>query len=115
MATPCHAYEHRVDNKMYRLQTTEKPIVRTEAQDTFCMDDYPNGCNAIVAVISYTGMWMPCMTVRSSNNGLHKGTIWKMRWLLTNLPTREGELTVGYWHTLAMQPPASLFRAIIRR
>lgn len=55
LATPCHSYVHRVDNKIYRLQTPQKPIVRTSGQMEYPMNDYPTGANAIVAVISYTG------------------------------------------------------------
>ena len=29
--------------------------MRNQAQDEYCMDEYPNGCNAVVAVLSYTG------------------------------------------------------------
>jgi DNA-directed RNA polymerase I subunit RPA2 len=55
MGTPCHAWNHRADGKMYRLLTPQTPVVRPALHNTYKMDDYPNGCNAIVAVISYTG------------------------------------------------------------
>ncbi|KAH9260373.1 hypothetical protein BASA81_001543 [Batrachochytrium salamandrivorans] len=29
--------------------------IKTQAQDTYMIDEYPNGCNAVVCVISYTG------------------------------------------------------------
>jgi DNA-directed RNA polymerase I subunit RPA2 len=55
MGTPAHALPHRADNKMYRLQNVQFPLVQTRAQTTFAIDEHPNGCNAVVAVISYTG------------------------------------------------------------
>eukprot|EP00656_Telonema_subtile_P016185 TRINITY_DN18534_c0_g1_i2.p1 TRINITY_DN18534_c0_g1~~TRINITY_DN18534_c0_g1_i2.p1 ORF type:complete len:927 (-),score=299.62 TRINITY_DN18534_c0_g1_i2:196-2976(-) len=55
MATPYHSYPYRVDNKVYRIQTPQAPIVRTRAQDEYEMDEYPGGTNAIIAVIPYTG------------------------------------------------------------
>lgn len=55
MGTPCHSFPQRADNKMYRLQNVQYPLVKTQAQDTYMIDEYPNGCNAVVCVISYTG------------------------------------------------------------
>jgi DNA-directed RNA polymerase I subunit RPA2 len=55
MGSPMFAYNHRTDNKSYRILTPQMPLVRNAAQDTFRMDDYPMGANAVVAVISYTG------------------------------------------------------------
>jgi DNA-directed RNA polymerase I subunit RPA2 len=58
MGTPCHALPYRSDNKMYRLQTPQAPVVQTSRHGEFKMDEYPNGTNAIVAVLSYTGFDM---------------------------------------------------------
>ena len=58
MATPFHAYIHRTDNKLYRLQTPQSPIVRNRNHTKYSMDDYPTGTNAVVAVISYTGLFL---------------------------------------------------------
>ena len=55
MGTPAHALKHRSDNKLYRIQTPQIPIVQNKAQGDYMMDLYPQGTNAIVAVISYTG------------------------------------------------------------
>ena len=54
MGTPLHALEHRADNKPYKLQTPQSPIVRPVMYDHYEMDNYPLGTNAIVAVMSYT-------------------------------------------------------------
>lgn len=45
----------RSDNKLYRLQTPQSPLVRPYMYDHYSLDNYPSGTNAIVAVISYTG------------------------------------------------------------
>ena len=54
MGTPLHAYPHRADNKLYRIQTPQSPMVRTQWYDHYNIDEYPLGTNAVVAVISYT-------------------------------------------------------------
>lgn len=55
MGTPSHALSHRTDSKIYRLLTPQAPLVQNKLQREFGLDDYPNGTNACVAVISYTG------------------------------------------------------------
>jgi len=54
MGTPLHALGHRSDNKLYKLQTPQSPLVRPAVYDFYHMDEYPLGTNAVVAVISYT-------------------------------------------------------------
>lgn len=51
MGTPCHSLPHRTDNKLYRLQTPQAPIVQTNVHSRFKMDNYPNGTNAIVGKV----------------------------------------------------------------
>lgn len=55
MGTAAQALPHRTDNKLYRLQTPQTPIVRTQRYPMYSMDEFPNGTNAIVAVLAYTG------------------------------------------------------------
>ena len=55
MGTPIHNIHGRGDNKMYKLHNPQCPLVRTDMHTDVKMDEYPNGTNAIVAVISYTG------------------------------------------------------------
>ncbi len=55
MGTPTHAWKHRSDNKLYRIQNPQAALVQTRAHREYHMDEYPQGTNAIVAVISYTG------------------------------------------------------------
>ena len=54
MGTPLHALRHRADNKLYKLQTPQSPIVRPYKHDLYGVDEYPLGTNAVIAVISYT-------------------------------------------------------------
>jgi len=55
MGTPLHSWGRRTDTKLFRLQNPQAPLVQTGAQGEWGMDEYPNGCNAVVAVIAYTG------------------------------------------------------------
>lgn len=48
MGTPCHSLPYRPDNKLYKLQTPQAPIVQTAIHGEFKMDEYPNGTNAVV-------------------------------------------------------------------
>lgn len=59
MGTPAQALPHRTDTKLYRLQTPQTPIARTEKYDKFHMDEFPSGTNAVVAVLAYTGCAAP--------------------------------------------------------
>ena len=58
MGTPCHSLPYRADNKLYKLQNPQAPVVQTSRHGEYKMDEYPNGTNAIVAVLSYTGFDM---------------------------------------------------------
>jgi DNA-directed RNA polymerase I subunit RPA2 len=58
MGTPCHSLPHRNDNKLYKLQTPQAAIAQTSRHGEYKMDEYPNGTNAVVAVLSYTGFDM---------------------------------------------------------
>lgn len=55
MGTSGTATRYRTDNKSYRLQTGQTPIVRPPSYNEYGLDNFPNGTNAVVAVISYTG------------------------------------------------------------
>ncbi|KAL7545410.1 hypothetical protein ACHAWF_008756 [Thalassiosira exigua] len=58
MGTPGHSLPHRADNKLYKIQTPQAPLVQTAVHSEYKMDEYPNGTNAVVAVLSYTGFDM---------------------------------------------------------
>ncbi|XP_031127210.1 DNA-directed RNA polymerase I subunit 2 [Ipomoea triloba] len=55
MGFSSQAINCRADQKLYHLQTPQTPIVRTRAYEKYCIDDYPLGTNAIVAVLAYSG------------------------------------------------------------
>ncbi|KAI0784863.1 hypothetical protein C8Q75DRAFT_809751 [Abortiporus biennis] len=80
MGTPTTALRHRTDNKLYRLQTGQSPIVRPVLHNTYGMDCFPNGTNAIVAVISYTGYDMEDAMILNKSaheRGFGYGTVYK--------------------------------------
>ncbi|KAG8965474.1 DNA-directed RNA polymerase I subunit rpa2 [Tulasnella sp. 419] len=80
MGTPATALKHRTDNKLYRLQTGQTPVVRPELHNTYGMDCFPNGTNAVVAVISYTGYDMEDAMILNKSaheRGFGYGTIYK--------------------------------------
>ncbi|GLT88625.1 hypothetical protein SLE2022_066420 [Rubroshorea leprosula] len=55
MTFSLQAIHFHADQKLYHLQTPQTPIVRTKTYTKYCMDNYPSGTNAIVAVLAYTG------------------------------------------------------------
>lgn len=80
MGTPATALRHRTDNKLYRLQTGQTPVVRPALHNTYGMDSFPNGTNAIVAVISYTGYDMEDAMILNKSaheRGFGYGTVYK--------------------------------------
>ena len=80
MGTPSTAIKHRTDNKLYRLQCGQTPVVRPELHDTYGMDSFPNGTNAVVAVISYTGYDMEDAMILNKSaheRGFAHGTVYK--------------------------------------
>ncbi|KAL3419108.1 DNA-directed RNA polymerase I subunit rpa2-like protein [Phlyctema vagabunda] len=82
MGTPGTATRYRADNKTYRLQTGQTPIVRAPLHNDYGFDNFPNGMNAVVAVISYTGYDMDdAMIINKSahERGFGHGTIYKVK------------------------------------
>jgi len=80
MGTPSTALQHRTDNKLYRLQTGQSPVVRPALHNTYAMDAFPNGTNAIVAVIPYTGYDMEDAMILNKSaheRGFAYGTVYK--------------------------------------
>ncbi|KZT70325.1 beta and beta-prime subunits of DNA dependent RNA-polymerase [Daedalea quercina L-15889] len=80
MGTPATALRHRTDNKLYRLQSGQGPVVRPRLHNTYGMDSFPNGTNAIVAVISYTGYDMEDAMILNKSaheRGFAYGTVYK--------------------------------------
>ncbi|TNN33626.1 DNA-directed RNA polymerase I subunit RPA2 [Liparis tanakae] len=52
MGFPLHSFMDRSDNKLYRLQTPQTPLVRPYMYDHYNLDNYPSGTNAIVAIVN---------------------------------------------------------------
>ncbi|KAF2797719.1 beta and beta-prime subunits of DNA dependent RNA-polymerase [Melanomma pulvis-pyrius CBS 109.77] len=82
MGTPGTASRYRTDNKTYQLQTGQTPVVRPPLHNEYGLDNFPNGANAVVAVISYTGYDMDdAMIINKSahERGFGHGTIYKTK------------------------------------
>ena len=82
MGTPGVALKYRTDNKTYRLQTGQTPIVRPPLYNEYGLDNFPNGTNAIVAVLSYTGYDMDDAMILNKSaheRGFGFGTIYKTK------------------------------------
>ncbi|TIA70353.1 hypothetical protein E3P92_02805 [Wallemia ichthyophaga] len=80
MGTPSTAIMRRTDNKLYRIQNGQSPIVRPNLHNNYGMDNFPQGANAIVAVLSYTGYDMEdAMIINKSahERGFGYGTVYK--------------------------------------
>ena len=81
MGTPSHAIKHRgSDNKLYRIQNSQAPIVQNRAHREYMMDEYPQGTNVLVAVISYTGYDMEdAMIINKATyeRGFGHGSVYK--------------------------------------
>ena len=82
MGTPGTAHRYRTDNKTYRLQTGQTPICRAPLYNEYGLDNYPNGMNAVVAVISYTGYDMDDGMILhrgAQQRGFGEGTMYKTK------------------------------------
>ena len=80
MGTPSTAIMRRTDNKLYRIQNGQTPVVRPALHNYFGLDQFPQGANAIVAVLSYTGYDMEdAMIINKSahERGFGYGTVYK--------------------------------------
>ena len=91
MGTPATALQHRTDNKLYRLQSGQTPVVRPAVHNVYGMDSFPNGANAVVAVISYTGYDMEDAMILNKSaheRGFAYGTVYKS--LIIDLKDEKG-------------------------
>lgn len=80
MGTPSTNIQRRTDNKLYRIQTPQTPVVRPALHDKYGFEGFPNGTNAIVAVISYTGYDMEDAMILNKSaheRGFGYGTVYK--------------------------------------
>ncbi|XP_037077258.1 DNA-directed RNA polymerase I subunit RPA2-like [Pollicipes pollicipes] len=82
MGTPLHNWRALSENKIYRLQTPHSPLFRPTHHDAIDMDDFGQGTNAIVAVISYTGYDMEDAMIinkHAQERGMACGFVYKTR------------------------------------
>ncbi|XP_075452458.1 DNA-directed RNA polymerase I subunit RPA2 [Ascaphus truei] len=94
MGFPLMTYQDRSDNKLYRLQTPQSPLVRPSMYDYYEMDNYPVGTNAIVAVISYTGYDMEDAMILNKSSwerGFAHGSVYKTDFIDLTKKIKEGE------------------------
>jgi len=92
MGTPAQALKHRSDNKMYRIQTPQAPLVRNDTYGHYGIDNFPLGTNAVVCVISYTGYDMEdAMIINkgSLERGFAHGQIYKTE--VVNLANQDND------------------------
>nr|KAF6329194.1 RNA polymerase I subunit B [Pipistrellus kuhlii] len=94
MGFPLLTYQDRSDNKLYRLQTPQSPVVRPCMYDHYDMDNYPIGTNAIVAVISYTGYDMEdamILNKASWERGFAHGSVYKSEFIDLSEKIKQGD------------------------
>ncbi|XP_040285570.1 DNA-directed RNA polymerase I subunit RPA2 [Bufo bufo] len=94
MGFPLLTFQDRADNKLYRLQTPQSPLVRPTMYDYFDMDNYPIGTNAIVAVISYTGYDMEdamILNKASWERGFAHGSVYKTDFVDLSTKVKSGD------------------------
>uniref|UniRef100_A0A8C3WA75 DNA-directed RNA polymerase n=1 Tax=Catagonus wagneri TaxID=51154 RepID=A0A8C3WA75_9CETA len=94
MGFPLLTFKDRSDNKLYRLQTPQSPLVRPYMYDYYDMDNYPVGTNAIVAVISYTGYDMEdAMIVNKASweRGFAHGSVYKSEFIDLSEKIKQGD------------------------
>ncbi|KYO22271.1 DNA-directed RNA polymerase I subunit RPA2 [Alligator mississippiensis] len=99
MGFPLLTYRDRSDNKLYRLQTPQSPLVRPYMYDYYDMDSYPVGTNAVVAVISYTGYDMEDAMIVSKaswERGFAHGSVYKTESIDLTEKIKQGDDTLVF-------------------
>ncbi|KAG8123141.1 hypothetical protein E2320_018613 [Naja naja] len=94
MGFPLLTFPYRSDDKLYRLQTPQSPLVRPSIYDYYNMDSYPIGTNAVVAVISYSGYDMEDAMILSKSSwerGFAHGSIYKTERIDLGEKVKQGE------------------------
>ncbi|KAK9845769.1 hypothetical protein WJX81_002042 [Elliptochloris bilobata] len=107
MGTPALALQYRSDTKMYRLQSPQTPLVRTQRYSEYCMDEFPSGTNMIVAVLAYTGYDMEdamILNAAAVQRGLAHGSLYKTETL--DLSEDKGKQQVFAPEKARSPPPA---------
>merc|ERR1711971_1160642 len=82
MGTPYQNHPFRTDNKVYKIQSPQRPMVRAQMYNDTKFDTHPTGCNAVVAVITYTGYDMEDAMIinkMSYDRGFMAGNVFKQK------------------------------------
>ena len=80
MGTPCHSFDINSDSRLYRILTPQTPIIRPVIYSNLNIDQYPQGFNAVVAVISFSGYDMEDAVILSKyscDRGFAYGCVYK--------------------------------------
>jgi len=92
MGTPYLNHIYRTDNKIYKIHSPQKPMVRTQLYGGMNAGmEHPPGINAVVAVISYTGYDMEdamILNKGSLERGFFQGSVYKQK-LINAWPDKE--------------------------
>mmetsp|Transcript_24202 Transcript_24202/g.74642 ORF Transcript_24202/g.74642 Transcript_24202/m.74642 type:complete len:979 (-) Transcript_24202:1006-3942(-) len=91
MGVPAYSLHHRCDNKLYHLLTPQAPLVATSDYWRYELDRFAQGCNSVVAVVSYSGYDMEdAMVVKRSSfdRGFGRGAMYKTLLVDLNLCRR---------------------------
>lgn len=107
MGTPGSALRYRTDNKAYMLQTGQTPIVRPPLYNEYGLDNFPNGTNAVVAVISYTGYDMDDAMILNKSaheRGFGHGTIYKTKIIRLDQGTNRGRAATSITKLFGFAP-----------
>lgn len=111
MGTPLHSLPYRSDNKLYRIQSPQTPIVRNFAHDNYHLDEYLTGCNAVVAVLAYTGYDMEdAMIINKSSyeRGFGNGYVYKTDFIDLTEESKGGEDVQYFDNVLVKDGESSL-------
>lgn len=93
LGTATHCFTNQLEAKMFRLTTPATPLFRTSHWDRLQMDDFPQGTNAVVAIVSYTGYDMEdAMVINKSaiQRGLFDAYIYKNTFIDLKDPAKGG-------------------------
>ena len=118
MGTPGSAMQYRTDNKTYLLQTGQTPVVRPPLYNQYGLDNFPNGMNAVVAVISYTGYDMDdAMIINKSahERGFADGVIFKTKVFTLGDESRRGSSKTSITQLFGFAPTGEIKENMVRR
>jgi DNA-directed RNA polymerase I subunit RPA2 len=100
MGTAVLNWDYRYDNKLYRIINSQLPMVKTKIYEDFGFHLYNSGCNAVVAVISYTGYDMEdAMIINKSSfeRGFGHGIVYKTVEYVVNKDEDRKKLRFRLW------------------